>query len=166
MLFFSIFVRFLHPIIYGKYPDNMVNIVGTRLPKFSEEQSQKTVISSSSNLMDCMVREWALFEIQIFLRGLDPLKQILWEASGDFKVISEWTVIFPGYIICCFISGKNKIESCSTSVFWKIMMWDIFKSLLSDLQARRGNFGGKSRHQCHLEHKIQQIWIHCYVIRI
>jgi len=75
MLFFSIFVRFLHPIIYGKYPDNMVNIVGTRLPKFSEEQSQKTVISSSSNLMDCMVREWALFEIQIFLRGLDPLKQ-------------------------------------------------------------------------------------------
>ncbi|GLJ09638.1 hypothetical protein SUGI_0113190 [Cryptomeria japonica] len=31
---------FLHPIIYGKYPDSMVEIVGTRLPKFSEEQSK------------------------------------------------------------------------------------------------------------------------------
>ncbi|KAH9292851.1 hypothetical protein KI387_041964, partial [Taxus chinensis] len=30
---------FLHPIVYGKYPDSMVEIVGTRLPKFTEEQS-------------------------------------------------------------------------------------------------------------------------------
>lgn len=31
---------FLHPITYGKYPDSMVEIVGTRLPKFTKEQSQ------------------------------------------------------------------------------------------------------------------------------
>ncbi|GLJ09637.1 hypothetical protein SUGI_0113180 [Cryptomeria japonica] len=29
---------FLHPIVYGKYPQNMVEIVGTRLPKFTEKQ--------------------------------------------------------------------------------------------------------------------------------
>jgi hypothetical protein len=31
---------FLHPIVYWKYPDSMVEIVGKRLPKFTKEQYQ------------------------------------------------------------------------------------------------------------------------------
>jgi beta-glucosidase/6-phospho-beta-glucosidase/beta-galactosidase len=40
MLFYFIFVMFLHPIVYWKYPDSMVEIVGKRMPKFTKEQYQ------------------------------------------------------------------------------------------------------------------------------
>jgi beta-glucosidase len=40
MLFYFIFVMFLHPIVYWKYHDSMVEIVGKRMPKFTKEQYQ------------------------------------------------------------------------------------------------------------------------------
>lgn len=30
--------RFLHPIVYGEYPKTIQNIVGNRLPKFTQEE--------------------------------------------------------------------------------------------------------------------------------
>ena len=30
--------RFLHPIVYGEYPRTMQEVVGERLPKFTEEE--------------------------------------------------------------------------------------------------------------------------------
>ena len=36
--FFTLLYRFLHPIRYGEYPRTMQEIVGERLPKFTEEE--------------------------------------------------------------------------------------------------------------------------------
>ncbi|PHT88649.1 Beta-glucosidase 44 [Capsicum annuum] len=34
----GLFFKFLHPLVYSEYPKTMINVVGKRLPKFTEEE--------------------------------------------------------------------------------------------------------------------------------
>jgi len=37
----SVFVRILHPLVFGDYPETMKTNVGSRLPAFTEEESEQ-----------------------------------------------------------------------------------------------------------------------------
>eukprot|EP01018_Ginkgo_biloba_P027040 Gb_29260 [translate_table: standard] len=53
---------FLHPIVYGKYPESMVEIVGFRLPKFTEEQS----LMANSNWL--YIVPWGLYKAIMYIK--------------------------------------------------------------------------------------------------
>ncbi|GAB2300182.1 hypothetical protein Dimus_034221 [Dionaea muscipula] len=93
---------FLEPTVYGRYPKNMVEIVGDRLPKFTPEQSQLLkgsfdfvglnyytsnfvyeTVSATTNLS--YTGDWGALQTQISHSG---------EAIGEETCLS-WLYIYP-----------------------------------------------------------------------
>ncbi|XP_047336432.1 beta-glucosidase 44-like [Impatiens glandulifera] len=108
---------FLHPITYGAYPKTMQNIVGDRLPKFTEEEV-KLVKGSSSDFIGInhyttfyMYDDPSLYNLTV------PSYQTDWHASFASDKLgvplgpvanSDWLRIVPWGIYKCMMYVKER----------------------------------------------------------
>lgn len=93
---------FLHPIVYGKYPESMVEIVGSRLPRFTEEQS--IMVKGSMDFLGVnQYTAYYMYDPQQPKQNVTDY-QMDWNAGFAFsrngvpigpKANSEWLYIVP-----------------------------------------------------------------------
>ena len=92
MHFFNNVGRFIHPIVYGEYPQTMQNIVKDRLPKFTEEEVKMVKRSidfvgiTNTQLISCQIlitppylRSWVTNKIGMLLSGVSS-----WNIPYDY----------------------------------------------------------------------------------